>query len=123
MLDFGILSGLWHENIVCYRGAVFAHPSCLPVLAMERLQTDLHRYLEGFHTSTDRLTRPSKVAILTDVTSGLIYLHSQGIIHRDLTAKNVLLSHTCKAKISDFGNSRVVEPNSAVQAMTACPGT
>lgn len=55
-----------------------------------------------------------KRSILDDVASGLHYLHSQcpQIIHRDLTAKNVLLTSFLAAKITDFGNSRIVNRQS-----------
>ncbi len=60
---------------------------------------------------------------MADVASGLKYLHNQERLHRDLTARNVLLTHTCEAKISDFGNSRVFDSTSSVQAMSSCRGT
>ncbi|KAF0690326.1 Aste57867_18257 [Aphanomyces stellatus] len=48
----------------------------------------------------------SKLQVLSDVASGLEYLHSFHIIHRDLKAKNVLLGEKYEAKLSDFGTSR-----------------
>jgi polo-like kinase 4 len=38
-----------------------------------------------------------------DIVSGLVYLHSQGIIHRDLKLSNILLTSDDTAKIADFG--------------------
>ena len=51
-----------------------------------------------------------KHSLLEDIARGLLYLHSHSpqIIHMDLTAKNVLLTTSLEAKISDFGNSYVV---------------
>ncbi len=123
VMEFILLSQLRHKNVVHYHGVTFIPPSKLPVLVMERLQSNLHHYLIGFPGSTQSLPIPSQVAILADVASGLDYLHSQDLLHRDLTARNVLLTHTCEAKISDFGNSRVFDSTSAVQAMSSCPGT
>ena len=52
----------------------------------------------------------TKLSILQDVSRGLIYLHSRApaVIHRDLTARNVLLDSAMRAKIADLGNSRIV---------------
>jgi serine/threonine protein kinase len=58
---------------------------------------------------------PEVLGISVDITSGVTYMHSRGIIHGDLTANNVLL--VCRpasvkgfmCKVSDFGLSRVLE--------------
>ena len=67
------------------------------------------------------------MSILNDTASGLDYLHSQtpAIIHRDLTAKNVLLDSQLRAKIADFGNSRIMDlyPEATPETLTSLPGT
>ena len=63
-----------------------------------------------------------KLSILGDICCGLYYLHNctpNPVIHRDLTAKNVLLNAGLTAKITDFGNSRFVDS----ERMTPRPGT
>jgi polo-like kinase 4 len=37
------------------------------------------------------------------VVSGLLYLHSHGIMHRDLTLANIMLTSKMNIKIGDFG--------------------
>jgi polo-like kinase 4 len=40
---------------------------------------------------------------LLQVVSGLLYLHSHGIMHRDLTLANIMLTSQMNIKIGDFG--------------------
>ena len=124
-----LLSSLRHPNIVQFLGICFleSQPAStvnLPVLVMEMLQGSLDHLLEN----TPDIPLTKKVSILQDVARGLVYLHghSPAIIHRDLTARNVMLNSAMVAKIADMGNSRMVDmqPGQLARTMTrGVPGT
>ncbi|MGF3198325.1 serine/threonine-protein kinase [Streptomyces diastaticus] len=48
-------------------------------------------------------------AVMRDICAGLAYIHSQGILHRDLKPGNVLRTPDGVWAIADFGLARVVE--------------
>ena len=58
--------------------------------------------------------------ILRDVVAGLKFLHSHGIIHRDLKLSNILLSEGGQAKIADFGLAVRTESADDARERTIC---
>ena len=59
-----------------------------------------------------------------DVALALAYLHLNGIVHRDLSSNNVLvMSAGIRAKVTDFGMSKLVDANPRMTPLTQCPGT
>jgi len=44
-----------------------------------------------------------------DVCEGLAYIHSKGVIHRDISADNILIGPDGHAVISDFGIAKIVD--------------
>ena len=113
---------LVHPNITKFCGVCKLPSSTIPVLVMELMDHSLENIIEN-----DKEYFPYTVAIsvLIDVANGLAYLHGRTprVLHRDLTARNVLLDQTMTAKITDFGNSRIVDATKIVKTMTQIPGT
>ena len=116
-----ILATIRHPNIVPYYGVCRLPPGKTTVIVMERMDINLDRYL----TDNEDITLIKKFYILSDVAKGLDHLHSQrpAIIHRDLTAGNVLLNSTGVAKIGDFGNSKMIDLRATPEILTRAPGT
>merc|ERR1712087_883881 len=51
------------------------------------------------------LDEAEAAAMVFSLSTALSYLHSHGVVHRDLKPQNILLSKTNGIKISDFGMS------------------
>ena len=120
-----LMSSLRHPNITQFLGLCFLPAETqLPLLVMELLETSLDDLLEhvpNLHLSLKR-------SVLEDIASGLLYLHERQpspVIHRDLTARNVLLTSSLVAKITDMGNSRIIDvsPGQVARTLSKLPGT
>ena len=120
-----LMSTLRHPHIVQFLGVCFLPGSRMPALVMEKLLTSLHEILDPEPPPPTKAFIPVslKRSILHDVASGLSFLHSHSspIIHRDLSARNVLLSVGMEAKIADLGVARIV-PSLRAATMTKAPG-
>ena len=114
-----LLSLARHPNIVQYRGTYCDPDTRLPVLLMELCEESLTAFLER---SPGPLSYHTQVNICHDIALALVYLHSNGLIHRDLTGNNVLMVPGPRAKITDFGVSKLSSINPRMTALTLCPG-
>ena len=117
-----LMSGLLHPNIAKFCGVCKLPTSTFPALVMELMDHSLEEIIE--RKSPD-FPLETAISVFIDIANGLAYLHSRNpqILHRDLTARNVLLYKSMKAKITDFGNSRIVDATRLSKTMTHYPGT
>lgn len=63
--------------------------------------------------SLTRLKEDQIAALSIPILSALAFLHSQGVIHRDIKSDSILLSSDGKVKLSDFGFCGIVSKDNA----------
>ena len=115
------LSAIKHPNIVQYLGTSHDTELSQLVLLMELMDENLTTFLAR---SSAPLPLHTQVNITQDIVVALDYLHSNSIAHRDLSSNNVLLIAGKRAKLTDFGMSKLVEDMSCRHSpCTHCPGT
>ena len=118
--ECALLESIRHPNIVQYLAMTFDPESRLPVLLMELLDESLTKMLER---SPQLLAYYIQVDICHDVALAIAYLHSNNIIHRDLSSNNVLIIAGRRAKVTDFGMSKLAGAAPTTTPLTMCPGT
>ncbi|XP_066274517.1 uncharacterized protein [Branchiostoma lanceolatum] len=104
-----------HPNVVRFYGAVTkSEPQY--ILVEYASNEDLRRFLWSLREDF-KITRHKRVlerlGFAADVASGLSELARLKIVHRDIAARNVVISDRMVAKIADFGLSRDVYVSSA----------
>ena len=108
--EVNIMSQVRHPNLIRFIAAILDEDAeqlrAPPMIITELLDTNLrHAYRNG------QLQDPHCIPILRDIAFALHYLHShlQPIIHRDVSAPNILLKALANggwlAKVTDFGSA------------------
>lgn len=128
--EFAKIDGLSHTNIISFYGLEYIqHTDAMgrtanyPVLIMEYAGEGTLKELSLKNISDENLEE-----IITSIIRATGYLHSQGVIHRDLKPGNVLFSKDRNGKlivkITDFGISKdILGEKSIDQSFTEGVGT
>eukprot|EP01117_Protostelium_nocturnum_P003899 TRINITY_DN15162_c0_g1_i1.p1 TRINITY_DN15162_c0_g1~~TRINITY_DN15162_c0_g1_i1.p1 ORF type:complete len:310 (+),score=81.70 TRINITY_DN15162_c0_g1_i1:649-1578(+) len=105
-----VLMRLNHPNVIRLLGICTQEEQQYMILEYCPLGS-LSDFLQSEETIL-KLTVVDKLLIILDISSGMNYLEEEKIIHRDLSARNILVVESGKryiAKISDFGQSKESE--------------
>ncbi|XP_018647759.1 LOW QUALITY PROTEIN: kinase [Schistosoma mansoni] len=105
------------------------HPSILELYTCFEDENYVYLVLEICHNGelqtyirqNGPVTEDTARHYLKQLISGLLYLHSHNIIHRDLTLANLLLTKDMKVKIADFGLATKIEPGEDHKTMCGTP--
>ncbi|CAJ1457794.1 unnamed protein product [Effrenium voratum] len=132
--ELKILRHLRHENLIDIRQALV--PSCpdvemcafarfvfLPGLKSnfediyvisELMETDLASILKSPQPLSDEHCQ----FFIYQILRGLKFVHSAGVIHRDLKPRNLLVNSNCDLKICDYGLARLAMTNGDFRPLT-----
>ena len=101
--EISVMWNLNHANIVRYLGTARTE-RCLYILLEYVPGGSIANMLQQFGAFTESLLK----RFVAQIVCGAEYLHSKGIIHRDIKGANVLVGVDGIAKLSDFGCSKKV---------------
>jgi serine/threonine protein kinase len=98
MQEIDLLKNLNHPNIVKYQGFVKTADNLYIILEYCE-NGSLHSICKNFGKFPENL-----VSLYTSqVLQGLLFLHEQGVIHRDIKGANILTTKEGLVKLADFG--------------------
>jgi cyclin-dependent kinase 12/13 len=108
-----ILKKLNHKNIINLMEIVTSKPSEKNkyrgnvYLVFEYMEHDL----AGLADRNVSFGIPQIKCLIHQILSGVNYMHSNNIIHRDIKGANILINNKGEIKIADFGLARTHNPN------------
>lgn len=102
--EINIHRSVLHKHIVGFHG-FFEDDDFVYVI----LELCHRRSLMELHRRRKALTEPETRYYMKQILDGVLYLHENGIIHRDLKLGNLFLNDDIEVKIGDFGLAARIE--------------
>jgi hypothetical protein len=99
--EVGVMLRLNHPHVV--RLICCHQDSTKRSIVMELMPTNLERHIAKQKASHKPFTPQAAVDVMSQIASGMEYLHGQGVVHRDLKPNNILVSPNTNPELSADG--------------------
>ena len=96
-----------HQN-VCKCLTTFEENGCTFIVMNLFNNKDLYRFLEANRKLNIKIKEDTLWDIFRQCLEGLLYIHNQGVIHRDIKPGNIFMDEKGNIQIGDFGVSAVM---------------
>ncbi|GKV08703.1 hypothetical protein SLEP1_g20300 [Rubroshorea leprosula] len=109
-----MLTEIRHKNIVKLHGFCL-HRQCMFLIYEYMERGSLFCVLRD-NVEAAELDWLKRVNVIKNIAHALYYLHHDcipPILHRDISSNNILLNSKLEAFVSDFGNARLLDPDSS----------
>lgn len=108
--EIQLLKSLRHANIVRYIDHVVNTKTNQLYIAMEYIENgSLAQMVKKYGKFPESLAR----TYVAKIVDGLVYLHEQGVIHRDVKGANILIDKDGVVKLADFGVATKIKASAA----------
>uniref|UniRef100_A0A336LBI2 non-specific serine/threonine protein kinase n=1 Tax=Culicoides sonorensis TaxID=179676 RepID=A0A336LBI2_CULSO len=106
--EVAVLKSLHHPNVLKFIGILYKNSKLH--LITEFVPRNLN---EIIHNSSFILPYTQRICFARDIATGMNYLHSKNIIHRDLNSFNCLVRENMCVIVADFGLARIISHSSS----------
>lgn len=115
-LEVDILKKISHINIIKLYDHFYYDNKLY--LVFDRCKHSLEKEINNNYLL---INNKRKTAWIRQLLSGILYLHNNKIMHRDIKLQNILLTYDDKIKIIDFGFARYFDMNNLMNTICGSP--